>query len=139
MGLEKLGLRDKNKGNEIVDLFCILIDWMPQSAVALYIYRVGGLAPQEILLQDLNLLKSLVVLGLRLDRSDRLARPVRPVSLDCCQFWLSTYAPLFFGKACSPKNTLLDQNYLRAMNKTSAIFSTKGDRFYRPYLASSSS
>ena len=26
-----------------------------QSAVALYIYRVGGLAPQEILLQDLNL------------------------------------------------------------------------------------
>ena len=55
MGLEKLGLRDKSKGNEIVDLFCILIDWMPQSAVALYIYRVGGLVPQEILLQDLNL------------------------------------------------------------------------------------
>ena len=43
--------------------------------MALYIYRVGGLAPQEILLQDLNLLKSLVVLGLRLDRSDP---PVRP-------------------------------------------------------------
>ena len=55
MGLEKLGLRDKSKGNEIVDLFCILIDWMPQSAMALYIYRVGGLAPQEIILQDLNL------------------------------------------------------------------------------------
>ena len=55
IGLEKLGLRDKNKGNKIVDLFCILINWMPQSAVALYIYRVGGLAPQEILLQDLNL------------------------------------------------------------------------------------
>ena len=55
MGLEKLGLRDKSKGNKIVDLFCVLIDWMPQSAVTLYIYRVGGLAPQEILLQDLNL------------------------------------------------------------------------------------
>ena len=55
MGLEKLGLRDKSKGNEIVDLFYILIDWMPQPSVALYIYRVGGLTPQEILLQDLNL------------------------------------------------------------------------------------
>ena len=50
MGLEKLGLRDKSKGNEIVDLFCILINWKPQSAMTLYIYRVGGLAPQEILL-----------------------------------------------------------------------------------------
>ena len=55
------------------------IDWIPQSAVALYIYRVGGLAPQEILLQDLNLLKSLVVLGFHLDRSDRSTLPVRPV------------------------------------------------------------
>ena len=56
MGFRDLG-RDGccNEGNEIVDLFCILIDWMPQSAVTLYIYRVGGLAPQEILLQDLNL------------------------------------------------------------------------------------
>ena len=34
---------------------CFLIDWMSQSAVALYIYRVGGLVPQEILLQDLIL------------------------------------------------------------------------------------
>ena len=86
------------------------IDWIPQSAVALYIYRVGGLAPQEILLQDLNLWKSLVVLGLCLDRSnlpvkpvgscrigyivkdrsDRLERPVRPAGLVCCQFWSST-------------------------------------------------
>ena len=55
MRLEKLGLRDKSKDNEIVDLFYILIDWIPQSTVALYIYRVGGLAPQEIQLQDLNL------------------------------------------------------------------------------------
>ena len=76
MGLEKLGLRDKSKGNEIVDLFCVLIDWMPQSTVTFYIYRVGGLAPQEILLKDLNLLKSLVVLRLCLYRSDS---PVRPI------------------------------------------------------------
>ena len=45
----------KSKGNEIEDLFCILIDWISQSAVVFYIYRVGGLVPQEILLQDLNL------------------------------------------------------------------------------------
>ena len=128
---------------------CFLIDWMSQSAVALYIYRVGGLVPQEILLQDLNLWKSLVVLGLCLDRSnlpvkpvgscrigyiikdrsDRLERPVRPVGLVCCQFWSSTYAPLFFDKACVPKNTLLDQNCLKAMiNDTSAIFCAKGDK-----------
>ena len=55
MWLEKLEFRDKSKDNEIVDLFCILLDWMPQSAVTLYIYRVGGLALQEILLQDLDL------------------------------------------------------------------------------------
>ena len=63
-------------------------------------------------------------------------RPVRPVGLVCCQFWSSTYAPLFFGKACVPKNTLLDQNYLKAMiNDTSAIFCAKGDKKYRPCLA----
>ena len=60
------------------------------------------------------------------DRSDRLSAPVRPVCTGCCQFWLSTYALLFFGKACVPKNTLLDQNCLRAMN-TSVIFCAKGD------------
>ena len=129
-----------------------LINWMPQLAVALYIYRVGGHVLQEILLQDLNLWKSLVLLGLYLDRSDRsylpvrpvgsyqigyiakdrsdrLERPVRPVGLVCCQFWSSTYAPLFFGKACMPKNILLDQNYLKPMiNDTSAIFCAKGDK-----------
>ena len=70
------------------------------------------------------------------DRSDRLEQPVRPVALVCYQFWSSTYAPLFFGKACVPKNTLLDQNYLKAMiNDTSAIFCAKGDKKYRPCLA----
>ena len=38
-----------------------------------------GLIPQEILLQDLNLLKYLVVLGFYLDRSDRSTLPVRPL------------------------------------------------------------
>ena len=60
-------------------------------------------------------------------RSDCLWTPVRPVTSSCCQFWLSTYALLFFGKACVPKNTLLDQNCLRSIT------------IYRPYLASSSS
>ena len=48
---KKLGQRRNKK----IKVFLYLIDWMPQSAVALYIYRVGGLIPQEILLQDLNL------------------------------------------------------------------------------------
>ena len=39
----------KEKVKKIKKSLC-LIDWMPQSAVALYIYRVSGLAPQEILL-----------------------------------------------------------------------------------------
>ena len=52
---------------------------MSQSAVAPYIYRVGGLILQEILLQDLNILKSLVVLGFHMDRSDWSDPPVRPV------------------------------------------------------------
>ena len=52
----------------------------------------------------------------------RTIRYFRPIKLSvhtgqtgCCQFWSSTYAPLFFGKACLPKNNLLDQNCLRAM------------------------
>ena len=39
----------------------------------------GGLIPQEILFTDLNLLRTLIVLGLLLDRSDRSDLPVRPV------------------------------------------------------------
>ena len=45
----------------------------PQSAVALYIFRVGWTYPVKNLFTDLNLLKSLVVLGLCLDRSNRSA------------------------------------------------------------------
>ena len=50
------------------------------------------------------------------------SRPVRPLSstgqtglFDQCQFWSSTYAPLFFGDASMPKNKPLDQNCLRTM------------------------
>ena len=45
----------------------------------LYIYRLGWTYPKKNLLQDLNLLKSLVILGFHLDRSDRSTLPVRPV------------------------------------------------------------
>ena len=59
----------------------------------------SGLIPQEILFTDLNLWKTLVVLGLYLNRSDRsvpagqatVPRPVRPLGQTAwCQFWLST-------------------------------------------------
>ena len=36
-------------------------------------------------------------------------------SIRQCQFWSSTYAPLFFGDASMPKNKPLDQNCLRTM------------------------
>jgi len=53
-----------------------LIDWMPQSAMTLYIYRVGWTYPAKIPFTNLNLWKSLVVLGLCLDQSDRSDPPV---------------------------------------------------------------
>ena len=75
---------------------------------------------------------------------DRLHRhrPVRPPGATGQTGWSSLLSilvvdicPLFFGKACVPKNTLLDQNYLKAMiNNTSAIFCAKGDKNYRPCL-----
>ena len=50
------------------------------------------------------------------------SRPVRPLTgtgqtglFDMCQFWSSTYAPLFFGDASMPKNKSLDKNCLRTM------------------------
>ena len=49
------------------------------------------------------------------DKSDRSCTAVPILVVNIC--------PLFFGKACVPKNTPLDQNYLRAMmNKISAIY-----------------
>jgi len=68
-----------------------------------------------------------------MDRSDPPVRPAtesRPLGhTGRCQFWLSTYAPLFFGKACLPKNILLNQNCLKTMiNNISAIICAKGDK-----------
>ena len=116
--------------------------------MTLYIYRVGWTYPARNPITYLNLQRVLVVLGFQVDRSDRSDPPVRPVGVarpatwsrqvrpladtgqtclfNQCQFWSSTYAPLFFGKACVLKNTLLDQNCQRAMN-TSAIFCAKDD------------
>ena len=70
-------------------------------------------------------------------------RPVRPLGATGQTGWSSllpilvvNICPLFFGKACVPKNTLLDQNFLRAMiNNTLAIFYAKGDKNYRSCLA----
>ena len=102
--------------------------------MTLYIYRVGWTYPARNPITDLNLLRVLVVLGFQVDRSDRSdppvsvarpatwSRPVRPLSstgqtglFDQCQFWSSTYAPLFFGNASMPKNKPLDQNCLKTM------------------------
>ena len=59
----------------------------------------------------------------------RSNRPVRPLAgtgqtglFNMCQFWSSTYAPLFFGDACMPKNKSLDQNCLRTMINTHRPF-----------------
>ena len=105
--------------------------------MTLYIYRVGWTYPARNPITDLNLQRILVVLGFQVDRSDRSdppvrpagvarpatwSRPVRPLSstgqtglFEQCQFWSSTYAPLFFGDASMPKNKPLDQNCLRTM------------------------
>ena len=65
-----------------------------------------------------------------LDRSDRSLRPVG------ANFGCQHMPPLFFGKACLPKNILLSQNCLRAMiNTTSAIFVLKAINNYRPCFA----
>jgi len=71
----------------------------------------------------------------------QMPRPVRPPEhtgqTGPCQFWSSTYTPLFFGKACMPNNTPPDQNCLRAMiSNTSAIFCAKGKKNYWPWHAS---
>ena len=137
---------------------CVLIDWIPSIGVALYIYRVGWTYPTR---NPVYRSKSIKILNCTRTpfgpvepvwptgqtgwscqtgysityQSDYPGWPVRPVGLVCCQFWSSTYASLFFGKACGPKNTLLDQNCLKAMiNDTSAIFCAKSDKNYRPRL-----
>ena len=114
-----------------------------QSAMTLYIYRVGRLTPQEIMFTDLNLLRTLITVGFFLDRSDWSDPPVRPVGLLPYPLqhqtgqtaWsnrsdrlmpilaVNICLPLFFGKACLPKNILLNQNCLRAtIGNASAIY-----------------
>ena len=64
-----------------------------------------------------------------------LCIPVRPVCT-IVPILVVKICPLFFGKACMPKNTLLDQKCLRAMiNNTSAIFVLRAIKNYRPCLA----
>ena len=63
----------------------------------------------------------------------QMPRPVRPPEHTGqngpYQFCSSTYVPLLFDKACVPKNTPLDQNYLRTMiNNTSVIFFATGKK-----------
>ena len=58
------------------------IDWMmTQSAVTLYIYRVGWTYPAKNLFYRSRSTKILIVLGLLLDWSDKSDPPVRPVGL----------------------------------------------------------
>ena len=52
----------------------------PQSAVTLYIYRVGWTYPARNLITDLNLQKILIIFEFQVDRSDRSDPPVRPVT-----------------------------------------------------------
>ena len=47
-----------------------LIDWISQSAVALYIYRVGWTYPVRNPFYRSESTKNLILLGLLLDRSD---------------------------------------------------------------------
>ena len=137
-GLERLGFGEKIK--TIKSSNCIVF-WSivcPQPAVTLYIYRVGSTYPASNSFADLNLLKTLITVSSwtgQTHRSDRSipcwagysTRPVRPPGqtgqTGWCQFWLSTYTSLFFGKACLPKNIFLSQNCLRAtISNASAIY-----------------
>ena len=109
--------------------------------MTLYIYRVGWTYPAR---NPVYRSKSIKISTC----TRTLSGPVRPVGpcrtghsastgqTGCCQFWLSTYAPCFFGKAYLLKNILLSQNCLRAMiNTTSAIFVLKSINNYRPCFA----
>ena len=123
-----------------------MIDWMIQSAVTLYIYRMGWTYPARNPAYRSKFMKnssctrtlpgpvrpvgptgqagrSLPDRPQCLDRSDRSVRPVD------ANFGCQHMPPLFFGKTCLPKNILLSQNCLRVMiNNTSAIICAKGDK-----------
>ena len=58
-----------------------------------------------------------------------------PANLVLCQFWMPTYAPLFLGKACVPRNISqspkLHWNNEKHLRQSCLIF--KGDIVYRPH------
>jgi len=58
---------------------------------------------------------------------------------DLYQFWSSTYAPLFLVMQHAKKQASGPKLSKDNDKHASAIFCSKGDKFYRPYLASSSS
>jgi len=68
MGFKEQGFGDKSKGNKVVDWFCFWLLGCSQSVGALYIYRVGRSCPARNPITDLNLWKSLIALGLYVDR-----------------------------------------------------------------------
>ncbi len=46
-----------------------------------------------------------------------------------CQYLVSTHAPLFFGKACMPKNTMHGVHSKDDVNTPSAIYFSQGDNY----------
>jgi hypothetical protein len=104
---------------------------IPQSAVALYIYRVEWTYPARNPNYRSKPMKNSnctripgrpVCRPVGVARLATWSRQVRPLVstgqtglFDLCQFWSSTYAPLFFGDACILKNKSMDQNCLRTM------------------------
>ena len=91
--------RIKGKGN------CVNRLGLTSIGLSLYIYRPGKTYPFTSRIIWGLFTKTLILLGLyKPDRSDRSARPIRPVDLSRCQIWLSTYAPLLFGEFHKPKS-----------------------------------
>ena len=104
--------------------------------LSLYIYRPEKTYPFTSRITWGLFIKTLILLGLyKPDRSDRSARPVRPVDLSRCQIWLLTYAPCFLVSFTSQKaRTIL--MYMFYTEHTSLKNKTKCDIQYRPSSSS---
>ena len=72
---KKLGQKESKK----IKVILIWSIGFPNRPWPFIFIRWGRLTSQEIMFTDLNLLRTLIVLGLLLDRSDRSDLPVRPV------------------------------------------------------------
>ena len=88
LGLKELGFGDKSKYNKHEEKQCIdvfLIDWMSESAVILYIYRVGWTYPaknpiyRSKSIKISSCIRTLLGPVRLLQQSDRSDRSVRPV------------------------------------------------------------